>query len=125
MTAESTSTHQAEQSLHRQRHSNVFMLTGLSTEIKDDQLLQAWPAKSAFVVREIVQTERLYVQSLYEIVQVRYPYKCTKGAKCFYSFSQRRDMLRRYMVVCCRLAEVPTSFRLCFLTSSNCVICTG
>ncbi|KAL5471408.1 hypothetical protein EMCRGX_G029524 [Ephydatia muelleri] len=69
MTAESTSTHQAEQSLHRQRHSNVFMLTGLSTEIKDDQLLQAWPAKSAFVVREIVQTERLYVQSLYEIVQ--------------------------------------------------------
>lgn len=69
MTAEGTSSHKAEQSLHKQRHSCVFMLTGLSTEIKDDQLLQAWTAKSAFVVREIIQTERLYVQSLDEIVQ--------------------------------------------------------
>lgn len=81
MTAEGTSSHKAEQSLHKQRHSCVFMLTGLSTEIKDDQLLQAWTAKSAFVVREIIQTERLYVQSLDEIVQVNHPYKCTKGAR--------------------------------------------
>ena len=127
MTAESRSSLKAEQP-QQQRYSSVFLLNGLSTEIKDDKLLQVWSAKSAFVVREIVQTEKLYVQSLEEIVQVHYPYTSASEARHKYFFSRslaRRDILRRCTVVCCRLAEDQTSSRPCFPTSSSYIIYTS
>ena len=46
-------------------------INNLTRELTDDRLLQAWPAcQSAYIVREILQTERAYVAALDEIVKV-------------------------------------------------------
>ena len=48
---------------------NVTFIFTFSFDV-DERIGEAWPVKCCFVVREIIQTEIAYVQSLGEIIKV-------------------------------------------------------
>lgn len=55
--------------------SSEFVLDSTCASPVDSELLQGWPQKSMYVVKELLTTERGYVDSLAEVIQV-YNEKC-------------------------------------------------
>ena len=52
----------------------------VSLEHTDSVVLPAWPTKCDYVVKEILKTERDYVNSLEDILKVELPWKPVKGS---------------------------------------------
>ena len=54
----------------RQRAETVIRQNVLAQDFEMDQLSCSWPQKSVFVISELLSTEKSYIESLEEVVQV-------------------------------------------------------